>query len=732
MLRPVIRLTLLALLITACDDSSKGKGAGTEADATATPDAQTGGPSDAGPARPDATEAPADVGPAPVRPEYIELTLAPRRALYTREEHPRATVIVYDRAGNVIPGLAPRLDVQPAGQAQLDAEGTLTFLQEGAGAVRACLRSDLCGRASFFVDDGAPALEITAPLRGTLLTGEPTVTVEGRTDPGGAVAVFVNDRPAEVAEDGTFTYPLDLVFGMNRIDVIADDGVRRPPARVVMEVVWAPAVIAPSAAAVDIADALQVRLDQRLLDRRESLPAPDEAGVQTLTDLAQIIEAFLSRAEPYGLVPNPQISDDNTLHLRVEGVEIGTPDATINVTERGFEVFLRLTDLAIETSGELMLEGVPVGMDGRIFVTAAAFAEIAVEPGPDGAPGLRVVDVGVALEGLYGTMADETAQAVLDTFGSLVRTILQRFATDLVDQLISENVPDFIELGLGDALAPLLDVPLDVPLGDGLPTIALNVGFRLSDPMVRARDALWLSMSGNVRQRGPVEPPHADFGVPVEGVEATPPWPAQAGLAVAVRLAVINALLHEIWRQGALRLDLAGVLPPEVAGLISESTADARVPPMVVPGAPGGRYLFELQIGEFDLYAKGPQGDAPDRFVLSLRAGLVLEIGEGGLHFDIAEEPDVRVQLLEQAGPRPVVPAELIERIIPAIAWPRLREQIGNGLNLAIDPIVVGADAFSALAPSIQEIAVRPTFPTDPVVRQGWFVLGAGFEVQLR
>lgn len=728
-------LTILALLLAVgCDDSSKGSGDPNGGGADAAPGADVGpggGDGDTGPNdRPDAAPPRADAAPGP-EPAYIEVALDPRRGLYMLDETPQVVVQVFDRIGRPLDGVDVRLDVQPAEQGVVTPDGVLTFAAEGQGAVRACYRANLCGRASFFVDDGRADLEITSPQRGALITGEPTIAIEGRTDAGGEVAVFINDRPVEVAEDGTFSHAIDATFGLNRIDAIADDGVRRPPTRVVMEVVYAPTLLEPTPTEVLVPGALAVRLDQRLLDSRQPLPPPDEMGVQRLTDLAMMIEGFLSRAEPLGLIGDPVIADDDTLQLTVESITPGTPDATITVTDGGFEVFLRLEDLTLTTTGSLEIEGVPVGLNGQVMVTAAAFVVVGVEPGPDGFPGLRIVDVGVALEDLSGVMDDSTAQAVLDTFGSLLRTVLQSFASDLVDDLISESVPDFIELGLGDALGVLRGVPLDVPLGDGLPTIALDLDFTLSDPTARARDAVWLGLAGAIRQRGPVEAPHPFAGVPVEDGDATPPWPAQTGLALAVNLATVNALLHEVWRQGALKLDLAPVLPDDVAGLIAEARADARVPPLVVAAPPGSPYFFELQIGELDLYAKGPAGDAPDRFVLSMRAGLILEVGEGGIRFDIADEPDVRVALLEQAGARPVVPPELIERLIPTLAWPQVREQIGNGLELAIDPIEIGVDAFAELAPSIQRIGVKPTFPTSPVVQRGWFVLSAGFEVEL-
>lgn len=719
-------LMLCALLLPACDDAASGGRGGGGGDASTAPadDATTTPP----PRRDGGRDGP-DTGPTGPRAAYVELALDPRRPLYTLDDHPQAMAVVYDRYGNVLPDHPLRWDV-PTGGADLDAEQRLTFTREGPGAVRACATPDLCGRASFFVDRGAPGLEITRPQRGELVTGD-TLVVEGRTDDG-TVAVFVNDRPATVAADGTFRFELRPTFGLNRIDAIADDGVRRPPTRVVMEVVWAPEVLEPTPTGVVLPESVTVRIDQTLLDTGAPPPAPDEAGVVRIADLAGIVEAFIARIEPLRLVDDPVLSDDESLSLRIDDVRPGAADASLLFTDRGLELFLRLTDFTIVPSGRLEVEGVPIVLDGAVQVTASAFALIAVEAGPGGAPRLRVEEAGVAIERLGGVMSDSTAQAVLDTFGSLLRTVLQSFATQLVNDLVTEEVPEFLELGLDDALATLRNIPLDVDDPDLGLAIHLDVGFELSDPRARSRDGLELGLSGAIRQRMPVAPPHPSRGIPAEGLDAAPPWPAAAGLAIGVRLVAVNALLHEVWRQGALQLDVSGQLPDDLSGLIASALVDARIAPLVVASPPGSPYFFELQVGELDLIARGPRSEAPDRYVISLRAGLVLEVGDGGIRFDIAEAPDVRVALLDQGGDRPILPPEALERLIGPLIWPKVREAIGEGLSLAIDPIVIGRDAYEAVAPGIAEIRVVPTFPIDPLVRRGWFVLSAGLETQLR
>ncbi len=715
-----------AVLALGCDDSVSSAGGGDMivADVAPEPEPQP----DMAPMPEPEPEADAAPPPAP-EPAFIELGLDPRRGLYTREETPQVTVTVYDRIGREIDaeGLL-YFDVQPPGQAEINDDLTLNFLLEGQGAVRGCVTSDLCGRVSFFVDDAPPVLELITPARGDVVSGEPVIGVTGRTDPAPNVPrVFVNDLEVEVADDGTFVTELRAELGLNRIDVIADDGVRRPPTRIVREVVWAPEVLVPDADGVTVEQAVVLRLDQTLLDNREAPPEPDEMGAVTVQDMASVVELFLSRLELIGLVDDPVISDSDDLRLVIEAIRPGTPDVAITLVPDGMEVFLRLEDIAIVTSGFVALEGENFDLGGEVRITAAAFAGITVEPGPNGEPVLRVGDIGVAVEALGGVMNDSTAQALLDTVGSLVRTVINSFADELIADVVADQVPEFIELGLGDALGPLANIPLDIEE----PAVALDLSFTLADPHL-ARDAMTLELVGRISQRMPVEPPHPSPGIPAVGLGADPIWPVDAGLGVAVRLLTVNALLDAVWRQGALQLDLTNFLPPEVSALISGGRVDARIPPLVVPGARGGPYAFEVQVGELDLYLESNINPEPDHYTLSLRAGLILQVGEGGIRFDVAEEPDLRIQLIEAGGRAPLLPPEGLERLIGPLAWGEVRNAIGEGLNLAIDPIEIGLEDFQDLAPTLRAVEVVPAFPAPPGVRNGWFVLGAGVDIAVR
>lgn len=65
-----------------------------------------------------------------------------------------------------------------------------------------------------------PKLDVTSPKDGDKISSDQT-TVAGKTDSGDSVTV--NGRYVVVASDGSFTYPLNLNSGDNKIEVIATD-----------------------------------------------------------------------------------------------------------------------------------------------------------------------------------------------------------------------------------------------------------------------------------------------------------------------------------------------------------------------------------------------------------------------------------------------------------------------------------------------------------------------------
>jgi len=726
-----MRSSLIGLLILAllgCEDDARG--GGDSSGASGTDSAADMGATDVG--------ALADTGvvedafvepPPPPEPAFVELTLDPRRPLYTRDDHPKVEVVVYDRIGRPIPGATVPLNIQPEGIAELQPDNTIRFLQQGQGAVRGCAVADICGRVSFFVDDGPPTLVLNAPQRGAVLIGDRQIAVEGQTDTDGVVQVFVNDAPVEIAQDGSFTHTLRAEFGLNRVEVIADDGVRRPATRAVREVVWAPELLEAQEAGIVIPEAAKIRIGQEVLDGDAPRPDPGDMNVLVVNDLAGAVEVFLSQANLTDFLPNLVIENTDRVRLEVSRVRVGNPQITLQYTENGLDIFLRLDGFALEIAGSLPVGGEEIDLTGSILVTAAAFASAELVVGPDGEPGLVIGDVGIAIERLDGQMNASEAQAFLDTLGGLLRLLLDRFATETVDTLVRDQIPDFISFGLGEILAPLSELDLDIEADGLLPEINLSGGITLSSFDVSARRHMIMGLDLGFTVGDPAGAVHPLTGVPVEGTEREPAWPAGIGVAVALRMASINGLLNTLWRQGVLDMDLTAEVPEGLG--VTGVSLEANVSPIIAPTLPGAPVLFEFQVGELQMYVNTIDSEDPDQYSVSIRAGMDFAVDAEGIRFDITEDPDFRFELVQSGADRAFFPAEALAGLVETLVWPNLEEAIESQTNILVDEAVLPGTFFEEFAPSIQMVSLHPIYPDRPVVRNGWIVLGLDPEARV-
>ncbi|MCB9548417.1 MAG: hypothetical protein H6706_21625 [Myxococcales bacterium] len=729
-MRRALIFAALAVLAVACDD---------EAASPAGPDdagrvADAGPPPDAAPL-PDAGLPPprldADVPPPPPVEDvaWVEVALEPRLPLYTLSDHPRVVATAFDRYGRSI---AAELELAPAppGQAMVE-DGELRFLAEGQGVVAACA-GETCGQAAFFVDDAPPELVVDSPAQGAILSGfgGRTIAVRGRaTDGRGGVLVRVNGQPADVAEDGSFSLDLPADFGLNRVVVEADDGVRLPAVTAVREVLWAPRFVPGTADGAEVPAALALRLDQALLDRDLEVEIPDVAGALELDEVAAFIGVVLGLVDGDRLLPNPQIASGNTFSLRVEGIRLGQPDVQAGFTADGIELFVALPDLSLTTQGGLRFEGQQLSLDGTLTASMATFARmiIALE---DGALRVEVEEVGVAVESIGGRFADATAEALVSVLGNQFGAVARDLVTGLVEDVIRDTLPQVIETALGGILAGLREVPLNIdPRIEGVPAIRLVLAMRAAALELVRGVGLRLSLDASIRHVDPPPPPHDDPGIPTLSPDQEV-LVAGDGMGVAVRLALINALLHEVWRGGTLTLRVP--VPDQFSRLAGETFADALLPPVVVPAPPGSGEVLIAQIGAMRLTMQ-PEGlSEPHEFQVSLSAGLRVALVDGRVELGIAEEPEVHAVLIHKGdGREPTLGADSLALILRTVLWPEIRGALNGGLDFGLDSVAVDVGDFAQFAPRIQGLRITPAFQEIPSIRGGRLRLEGGLQVGL-
>jgi len=663
--------------------------------------------------------------PAPVG--WVEVTLSPRRPVYGPEDEVTARARVFAVTGAALDDVSFAFDVAPAGAATVDALGRITWAAEGPGAVRACTPEGVCGETAFWVDAGPPKLTIASPETGSALGGDQTSTIRVRgnaVDSSGAVVVRVNGDVVGVEPSGDFLVDLPARFGVNHVEVTADDGVRRPPSRATRDVLWAPRWVRADADGVTLPEAGALRLDQSLLDSDAPRPALDAAQV-ALPNLASLLTTALALAEPDALLPQAPLSEGDVLRLSIEGVDLGAPEVELRVVPEGLELFLRLGEIRVTTAGAFAFQGESIALDGALVARVAAFALIDVVT-QEGTLTAAHRASGVVVEGIEGRFADPAANALIETLGGRLRGLVEGLVEDVIVGVVRDQLPTLLSDGLQGLVGGLARLPVELNTGiAGAPVASLTLGLSPARVTTPRDTFVGVELDARVSQRAPVVSPSERVpGVPALEASSSPrALDAQIGLLL--RLELLNALLHEVWRTGLLQLELP--LPDALAATLGRVTIDARLPPVVAPALPGSAWPLDAQIGALRVEIRAPAAERGDVYMVRLAAGLTLAPGDTGtLSLSTEPEPRVDAELIEQADDQPVLTPDALEVLFATAVWPQLEQALAGGLAVTLPEVQVDAGAFAGFAPRLQSLALRPDLSSAPRLVDGWLVLTGG------
>jgi hypothetical protein len=661
---------------------------------------------------------------------WVEVTLAPRRNLYRIGDDIMAEAAVFDRFGEARD--APVVwSLDPPTIGSVTADGRVNPTGEGQGYVVACTEL-VCGRAGFFVDDAPPVVAIRSPEKNARLEGFAgrLLMVEGwAVDSRGVAQVQVNGQTVGLDDEGAFNVEVPLEFGINRVLVTANDGVR-PPTHAVRYALWAPRWLERDAAGLEVPGIMSLRLDQSLLDADADIEVPDAAGRVEVNELAAFMRLVIGLIDGTRLLDDPQISNTETINLRIDAVRFGEPEIDVAFNAQGLEVFLRLPELSVQTDGQLYIQGEPLSLEGRIGGSIVGYAQTSIALSPEGRLQMGRVDTGVAVESVTGEYAEPAVEALLNALGSQLNSLIRDALEDAIEDLIAEALPEAVQGVLDGVLDSLERLPLTIDSGiEGVAPARLALEMRPARLQLARRSLVGIELDGRiVQENDPLVLLHPDPGVP-ELSEAEQRYVRGAGLGISARLALINGLLHAVWRAGVLRF--RPPLPAQFAGLLGEVEIDTEIPPIVGP-APSD---FELPL-MVDLVLRltmQPAGiTEPHVFSVRLRAGLGLTIQAGRFGMTLAETPRIEAVLVERGDDRdPPVTADALAGLIESVVWPDVQSALASGLDLNLTPVEVPIDDFAGFAPRLARLSAGPIFTDEPELQNGRITLQGALEVQL-
>lgn len=639
-----------------------------------------------------------DSGPLPMGiAASLELSVNPGRAAYYVDQSVRVEYVLRDADGMPVAGEVS-FGPEPASGAMDAGDSVYTLTAEGFLEFRGCavMNPEVCDFVRILVDDGAPNLEVSSPLPGAELGGDGATAIEvaGSVADGRDVVVYVNGTAATLDDMGNFTASVAPLFGVNHLDIVASDGVSEQT-QVRMDVLWADAYIAPDpgeSPSITFDEGLVLQLGQGFFDDG----SPLDTGAEPLMtqDLADVFELVLSRADVRSLLPDP-IIDTSALTVRMTDVRLSDIDVELDVVEGGAELFVRIGTFDADTTGSLAFEGTMLDLGGGITASMSAFARLTLtKDGPDAPVEAGVEGLEIAVESVDGRFVSEEANAILRLAEGALRSTLESTLADALGDTLLDALPAV----LGDAIGALDTALRDqtIPItADIFPPVTLHIDGRLSELRSEYRRFLRAPLRFSVSTEATIAHPEtrgtADLLGSDDALFGTVP------VQLGARLAVLNGLLHTLWNSGLLEIDATALLPEGIADLVTEATLSGRMAPVLRPARGAETDDLVLALGQAELELVVLEDRV--RFGVTIEAGATLDIVDGGLVLDIAEDPFIRTWIIESNTTRPLVDAEGLEGIIRSQLWPQLRDTVASGLVVNLPSLDVGD--LSSLAPDL-------------------------------
>jgi hypothetical protein len=540
----------------------------------------------------------------PDLPSTLLIARDPERIVYGQQEMVQLDTHALDRFGNEVPvamvGFTVFDGVLSAG------DGEFQMPNCGSPPCTARVRATLTGSTymdqevsvtvPFTVQGDGPRIRCLGPGDASMIDWPPGGTrfFAGQV-PGEPAWVTVNGEPVTVGTDGRFETEVPVRFGMNFVDVESEDAFGTVNSRTCTFLLanqWAPehgffndsVSLALGQGAVDDGDRTDLDSLADAVDRlvhsdglrealenalRERNPLVDWRKCFVLCVSARVnyVEDSLHIDGPHGVAMT--LVDDGLrvrLDVRNAGLRIslaGTCNGTVTVD---------LPRLIIDATLDLR------AFAGLPRVTVREVHEVS-------APGF---DVDASLGGFCSIL--NPILSLIDAFFS-ERRHLEAFARSFLEEGVDRMLADVIgSLGVRE-----IGASFDVPRFDGTGTLPLDFALRLSS--MDAQPGRLLIGTGTQIRPGTFTRGRSSLGVPLPPgpVLHDPAVDATRTAAVAAHVALVNQVLHALWRGGFFDADLDALVPididlPEGA----EATLRMRLPPVATLRADG---RMEIQIG---------------------------------------------------------------------------------------------------------------------------------------
>ncbi|MFU8804089.1 MAG: hypothetical protein ACNA8W_09800 [Bradymonadaceae bacterium] len=513
--------------------------------------------------------------------------------------------VVTDRFGNLVPNARVEVTSDPDGESFGD--GRFRYFEEGVYTLTAVVTSptlddrELTAQTTVIINSRGPEISCEFPADGAMVNHAPgqNMVFEGRTADAHDVAhLSINGEEVEVGEGGDFSTILRPRYGINFVDIVAQDSFGEENVRTC-------AFLASSNwqnSSQRLDDGVNLRLDQEAIDDRI-----DSGPVRSLNDILRIAlnsdglhqalhEALLA-ANPL----KPNSCDERWLGVCVLSSEviyisshINGPNTTrLSLVTNGLNIFARVENFGIRVRVRGRVSGVAYDtiMDASFdWAEIDLTSNLALSGGSPRVTLRQVNRVEVSTVRLSGSGFSGTLIAILgNLFNGTVRDMVKNVLRDYVEGEFNGLLDGLVSSLDVNALGSTFQVPrLD---GSGHVNLGFNVGF--SDLSVWTSRVVFGVGTRFTSQRAHAIPT-LGVALPTGSVRLVPTTSGDNNTAATVHIGVLNHALHALWLGGFLHADVSELLFGEDLPDGAMATLQTRLPPVAVLG-PENR--VDLQLG---------------------------------------------------------------------------------------------------------------------------------------
>jgi hypothetical protein len=678
-----------------------------------------------------------DVPPPTPSGARVEITLEPQKYVYPTGLPITPTAKVFNEQDEVVEEASVQWTVTPNDAYDSLPDNKYIPTSEGELTLKACQTqegsaTDLCGTKSIVIDSGNPDLQVSSPKAGAFIgtMGESKIQVEGEvSDTHGTTQVFVNSTKVQVEDDGTFSHGLEPEFGVNHIEIRANDGLHNTDNTVVRDVMYAPHYQSVDVGAGQVGfmtdGGISLQLGQNFFDDTE--PPTTQGGSTIVTnDFADIAELLIQNIDLAGQIPNPAI-DTSAVTLNIPDLQIGSPQVAIDITNQGLDLYLYAPNVTVTTGGGLTFEGQQLNLSGTVDAQLSGVVSMRLDK-PSGSDPFEadISDLFVSLDRVESSFADPKADALFALAESALRSKLESLVVSEIESRFLQQIPTLVTDALNsinDAISQQSFTFDNSLIGKRTFTLNGSVG-RFATSF---RQAVRLSIDGTGQTSGEAIHPNAPGFPRLTDPGTAAPLFEQSRLQLGVDLGVLNGALYALWKAGFLKLDITDRLPDSVKGVAESGTLNAQLPPVLAPADDTSEYDLLLRLGQTEVEAK--LLNQTDRVAANIKVGLDVTFDDSTLTLDIADSPTIDSWLIETTGEAPILTEELLRGAVKNEVWPRISSALEGGLE--IDVPLPDLSAISNISPTLSDLKLDIVQARPLDVRRGFLMLDSKLEGRL-